>query len=70
MSNASALREYRGKRSLDDLATDFGVNRSTYFRWEVGKVPPERCREVSDKTGIPLHELRPDIFPAPAEQAA
>lgn len=28
------------------------------------KLPPKYCAMVSKKYGIPLHALRPDIFPA------
>lgn len=27
------------------------------------KLPPKDCVRVSNKFGIPLHDLRPDIFP-------
>ena len=32
------------------------------------KVPAERAMAVSEATGVPLHELRPDVFPAPPKQ--
>jgi DNA-binding transcriptional regulator YdaS (Cro superfamily) len=28
------------------------------------KMPPKYCVRVSEKFGIPLHKLRPDIFPS------
>lgn len=33
-----------------------------------GRVPIERVNAVSEITGIPAHDLRPDIFPAPTHQ--
>lgn len=31
------------------------------------RIPPQKCLRVSQRFGIPLHELRPDIYPAPAK---
>jgi len=33
------------------------------------KMPPKYCVSVSEEFGIPLHELRPDIFPTPKTEA-
>ena len=33
------------------------------------RVPAERVVEVERISGVPRHELRPDIFPAPVEAA-
>jgi DNA-binding transcriptional regulator YdaS (Cro superfamily) len=32
------------------------------------KIPPKHCLKVSLKFGVPLHELRPDIYPAPVDE--
>ena len=34
------------------------------------KLPAEHVQTVSAATGIPPHELRPDIFPAPPQAGA
>jgi len=34
--------------------------------WKAHGVPANRAPAVSRITGIPLHELRPDLFDAPA----
>lgn len=44
-----------------------GVNQPTIAKWESGQVSPGKCLLVHQKTLIPLHELRPDMYPAPAE---
>jgi DNA-binding transcriptional regulator YdaS (Cro superfamily) len=33
-------------------------------------VPAERAIDVESITGVPRHELRPDIYPPPEQQAA
>lgn len=63
---SSALARHRADtgKSLDDLATPLGVNKSTVMRWENGEVPIPvgRLSELSAMTGIPREQLRPDIF--------
>jgi DNA-binding transcriptional regulator YdaS (Cro superfamily) len=54
------LDEKRGRRS--QLAEALGINPAAIAQWE--KVPAERMGDVSRETGIPLEELRPDIFEA------
>lgn len=41
------------------------MNKSTITRWERGRVPAERVLDVERVTGVPRHELRPDLYPAP-----
>lgn len=66
------LRAYRVRNSvtLDQLAAEFGVNKTTVLRWEEGQVPAERVLAVSALTGIPPHTLRPDIYPVPPRYKA
>lgn len=58
-------RETKGK-SLEAAAIDLGVHKTTLLRWEKGTVavPVNRLQDVERITGIPRHELRPDIFGA------
>lgn len=57
------LGEERGRKQR--LANQLGVYASALSQWT--QVPATRAAEVSTVTGIPLHELRPDVFPAPKE---
>jgi DNA-binding transcriptional regulator YdaS (Cro superfamily) len=52
-----------------DLAKALRVHRSQVTRWNRSGVPPKHVRRVAEITGIPPHELRPDIFPAPSREA-
>lgn len=50
------------------MAEAIGVTRSAVSQWP--RVPVERVLDVERISGIPRHELRPDIYPAPEGQAA
>ena len=45
------------------LAKDIGVHHSTVIYWDRKGVPAERVLDVERLTGIPRHQLRPDIYP-------
>lgn len=49
------------------LATAAGVSQQAVSYWakNLPLVPIERVPRISEATGIPQHELRPDFFPAP-----
>jgi len=57
----SRLRQ-RGIR-LVALATSANVHKATVTRWMQQRIPAERVIEVERITGIPRHELRPDLYP-------
>lgn len=61
MSNI--LDKVFGKCPRPLLAEKLGITLQAVAQWP--RVPPARVHEVSDITGIPPHELRPDIFRAP-----
>lgn len=45
------------------LAAHLKIKSPSIYSWK--KIPPARVLDVSEITGIPPYELRPDIFPAP-----
>lgn len=72
MEIQSPLRKFRtdNNLSLEELAPKFKVNKTTLSRWETGQVPAERCHDVEEVTGIPCHDLRPDVFRSARMSAA
>jgi DNA-binding transcriptional regulator YdaS (Cro superfamily) len=48
------------------LAERMNVSRQVVYAWtKTGIIPVRRVLKVSEVTGIPVHVLRPDIYPAP-----
>ena len=54
------------------LAEIHGLHVMTISHWKNRGVPPERCMQLSALSGytVKVHELRPDILPAPGSRAA
>ena len=50
------------------LAAALGVTAQALSQWH--RVPPMRVLDVERITGIPRHELRPDMYPAEHVEAA
>ena len=63
MNNALKTRRREIAMTLDAIAQELGVHKSTVLRWEQGRVPPARVLELERITGASRHELRPDIYP-------
>jgi transcriptional regulator with XRE-family HTH domain len=68
MGTIHPLRAYRESQqpplSRAALADRLGVGRPTLFRWESGsrKIDEKLLPTVSERTGIPAKELRPDLY--------
>lgn len=58
------------KLTQTEAASKAGVGQAAWAKWEKGQVPAEQCLKVNRITAIPLHELRPDIYPAPPMRRA
>jgi hypothetical protein len=57
-----AMGKIRTERGLiSRIAEALGITRGAVSKWN--RVPAERVLVVEDVTGIPRHELRPDIYP-------
>lgn len=67
MDSTNPLKAFREnqtpKLSQSGLAKLLGVSRPTAHRWETGarKIGPDSLSVVSERTGIPKRELRPDL---------
>lgn len=73
METTKALKQYRTEvapQQLKELAAKLGVAPSVLHKWENKRVPADKCAHVEDVTGIPSHELRPDVFKSPTRQVA
>lgn len=68
MQDIHPLKTYRETQSprlsQAGLATKLGVARLTVLRWETGerKIDPSLLPKVTESTGIPAKELRPDLI--------
>lgn len=65
MAGNEPLKRYRTERGItqDALAKELGVHPLTISRWETGerKIDAAYVPAVSEKTGIPKRDLRPDL---------
>lgn len=61
---SSPLYQYRKANNVtaETLASMLGVDRTTLWRWEKGRVPVDRLSDIEKATNIARRELRPDIF--------
>ena len=50
--------------TAQELATRLGITPQALSQWD--RVPPLRVLDVERATGVPRHELRPDMYPEPA----
>jgi hypothetical protein len=50
---------------VSKLAESAKCDRVTIYGWRRrGRVPVERARDISGALDLPLHEIRPDVWPA------
>jgi DNA-binding transcriptional regulator YdaS (Cro superfamily) len=56
----AAIQHFKTRMAL---AKALGVNRTAISQWT--RIPVMRVLKIERLTGIPRHELRPDIYPPP-----
>lgn len=45
------------------IAAALGMTRQAIYQWR--QIPAEKASVISKALGLPLHELRPDLWPPP-----
>jgi DNA-binding transcriptional regulator YdaS (Cro superfamily) len=63
MSTFIAQNAWSGLRNnvnRSDIAKALGITTQAISQWK--RVPAERVSQVSEATGIPVQDLRPDLF--------
>jgi DNA-binding transcriptional regulator YdaS (Cro superfamily) len=50
------------------LATALNLKRQAVYQWQ--RIPADHVNTVERITGIPRHELRPDLYPREREQVS
>lgn len=53
---------------MTQIAEAVNLSAAAVCRWK--RIPAERAQMISKALGLPLHELRPDLWPAPVESEA
>lgn len=51
------------------LARALGMTRQRVHYWRKRGIPADQVLRVSEITGVPPHELRPDLYPHPSQGA-
>lgn len=64
-SNNALRRAIDAAGGLTKLAGSLGITAQAVSQWD--EVPPLRVLAVERASGIPRHELRPDLYPANSE---
>lgn len=52
------------------VAAALGVDRTTVLKWRTRGLPILRIPEIARLANVEPHELRPDLWPAPADKQA
>ncbi|MBX9594074.1 MAG: helix-turn-helix domain-containing protein [Roseomonas sp.] len=66
---ANAVRAITVAGGGAKLARALGIKRAAVHGWKTTAIPAARVPAVSRITGIPLHELRPDLYEGDAPPA-
>jgi DNA-binding transcriptional regulator YdaS (Cro superfamily) len=64
----SLSRAIAAAGSQQTLARALGITQQALSQWKQRRVPAERVLDIERITGVPRHDLRPDIYPAEAAQ--
>lgn len=70
LPNPALAEAVRRAGSQASLAKAIGVTQQTVSNWLKAKTAAEYVLAIERATGVPRHEIRPDVYPPPAEGAA
>lgn len=70
MTNAFTDFTTTNRGALSRIAREVGVQRAAVCKWQKRGIPAERVLDVERATGIPRHDLRPDLYPPPGMRSA
>lgn len=67
MNDISPIKAWRLAQGLSqrEFGEMVGVEDAAVCKWEAGTVSTGKALDVHRVTGLPLHRLRPDIYPDP-----
>ncbi len=68
MRSAALLEAIRIAGSVTKLAAALDVAPQAISQWD--RAPAMRVLDIERATGVPRHELRPDVYPPPAPELA
>jgi DNA-binding transcriptional regulator YdaS (Cro superfamily) len=61
---AALLKAASNIGGIARLADALGISRTALYQWK--RIPAERVLAIEVHTGVPRHELRPDLYPRSA----
>jgi DNA-binding transcriptional regulator YdaS (Cro superfamily) len=65
ISDTPGLEVIRKNRGIAaKIARDLNISKAAVSLWLKRRIPAERVLDVEKATGIPRHDLRPDLYPA------
>lgn len=53
---------------VNEIAAAAGVTKQAVSQWK--RIPEDKAQQIADALSLSLHELRPDLWPAPTESEA
>ncbi|WP_325168049.1 transcriptional regulator [Pseudomonas haemolytica] len=65
MNSKAVEKAIRAAGSARALAKIQGVSAMAVSHWKIRGIPARHVISIEKATGVPRHELRPDIYPPP-----
>jgi len=65
MKNPALIRAIKNAGNQTILAKRLGLTPQAVQFWTTNRLPADWVVRVEAETGVPRHELRPDLYPTP-----